>query len=388
MAQKDKNVNVPRDVEDEFYRYKMPVLKAKVEGRGNGIKTVVENCPEIAKALDRNPEYVNKFFGFELGALVSSQNDKYIVNGRHDAEDLAKVLDLFIDKFVLCGGCRNPETNINIKGEKIFLVCRACGKTTQCDPANRLVSYMTKRDEKTKGNAKAGGKPLPGKDKGKPGKPKQKEDEEEDDEEDWCLSTTREAVEERRRETLGHNDRLSAGSEKTEGGAVDVATLVVNPGQNPVEVLEKFWDSGPSYEEVYTKVNALSVAQAWSEGTLLRNYLFPSLFAKEFRKDFYKKAVYLNLFVKNNKKQQKVVLYCVEKLCQINKETIGYLPSLLNGFYTEEVLDEDILVQWYKHPINDPKRFDPKVSKAIRDASKVFIDWLQNADNEVSDDDF
>jgi len=60
-------VNVPRDVDDEFYRYKMPVLRAKVEGRGNGIKTVIENCPEIAKALDRNPVYVNKFFWVGIG---------------------------------------------------------------------------------------------------------------------------------------------------------------------------------------------------------------------------------------------------------------------------------------------------------------------------------
>jgi len=135
-------------------------------------------------------------------------------------------------------------------------------------------------------------------------------------------------------------------------------------------------------------VNALATTQAWSEGTLLRNYLFPSLFRKDVRKDFYKKSAYLYPFVKNNKKQQKVVLYCVEKLCQIVPATIPILPSYLNGLYTKEVLDEDILIQWHKHPINDPKRFDPKVSKAIRDAAKPFIDWLQNADTEDSDEDF
>jgi len=40
----------------------MPALRAKVEGRGNGIKTVIENCVDISKSLDRNPEYVCKFF--------------------------------------------------------------------------------------------------------------------------------------------------------------------------------------------------------------------------------------------------------------------------------------------------------------------------------------
>jgi len=263
------------------------------------------------------------------------------------------------------------------------LVCRACGKTTYCDPTNRLVSYMTKRDDKKPQKSSK----TAGKEKVKQGKSKQKDDEEEDDEEDWCLSTTREAVEERRRETLGHNERLSAGSEKPEGGVTPTETvLTIAPGQNPLEVLEKFWASNPTREQAITKINELATAQAWSEGTLLRNYLFPSLFAKDVRKDFYKKAAYLNLFTKNNKKQQKVVLYCVEKLCQIVPNTIQILPSFLNGLYVEEVLDEDILVQWYKHPINDPKRFDPKVSKAIRESAKVFIDWLQNAETEDSDE--
>jgi len=46
-------INIPRDVQDEFYRYKMPRLIAKVEGRGNGIKTVVVNMRDIAAALGR-----------------------------------------------------------------------------------------------------------------------------------------------------------------------------------------------------------------------------------------------------------------------------------------------------------------------------------------------
>ena len=38
-----------------FYRYKMPRLQAKVEGKGNGVKTVIPNMVEIARALGRPP---------------------------------------------------------------------------------------------------------------------------------------------------------------------------------------------------------------------------------------------------------------------------------------------------------------------------------------------
>jgi len=70
---------------------------------------------------------------------------------------------------------------------------------------------------------------------------------------------------------------------------------------------------------------------------------------------------------------------------------IPALPSFLNGLYEEEVLDEEILIQWYKHPMTDATaktKFNPKVSKAIRDSAKVFIEWLQNAEMESEEDDF
>ena len=39
-----------------------------MEGKGNGIKTVIVNMVDVARALLRPPTYVTKYFGCELGA--------------------------------------------------------------------------------------------------------------------------------------------------------------------------------------------------------------------------------------------------------------------------------------------------------------------------------
>lgn len=55
-----------------------------------------------------------KFFGCELGAQTQfdTKNDRYIVNGSHEANKLQDMLDGFIRKFVLCPECDNPETDL------------------------------------------------------------------------------------------------------------------------------------------------------------------------------------------------------------------------------------------------------------------------------------
>ena len=55
-----------------------------------------------------------KYFGCELGAQTQFdlKNDRYIVNGAHDAAKLQDILDGFIKRCVLCQECENPETRL------------------------------------------------------------------------------------------------------------------------------------------------------------------------------------------------------------------------------------------------------------------------------------
>ena len=44
-------VNIPSTIEDPNYRYKMPKIQTKIEGKGNGIKVNLVNLVDVAKAL-------------------------------------------------------------------------------------------------------------------------------------------------------------------------------------------------------------------------------------------------------------------------------------------------------------------------------------------------
>lgn len=142
----------------------MPLLTTKIEGKGNGIKTVIPNMADVARALSRPPTYPTKFFGCELGAQTSfdEKNERYIVNGAHDANRLRELLDAFIDKFVLCKSCKNPETELVIlkvgRNEDIIRDCKACGERTGIDMRHKLTTFILKNPPvKAKGRRKYNG---------------------------------------------------------------------------------------------------------------------------------------------------------------------------------------------------------------------------------------
>mmetsp|Transcript_23277 Transcript_23277/g.59488 ORF Transcript_23277/g.59488 Transcript_23277/m.59488 type:complete len:461 (-) Transcript_23277:425-1807(-) len=140
------------NADDAFYRYKMPKLVAKIEGRGNGIKTNVVNNVDIAKALERAPEYVLKYFGCELGAQTNydKATGVSIVNGAHDSKKLSEILEGFIKKFVQCYSCGNPETTIKIKKDFLHLKCKACGFVSDVDPRHKLNTFILKNPPENK----------------------------------------------------------------------------------------------------------------------------------------------------------------------------------------------------------------------------------------------
>jgi len=94
------------------------------------------------------PPDPTKYFGCELGAQTQFdyKNDRFIVNGSHDASKLQDLLDGFIRKFVLCPECDNPETTLIINAKKgtISQGCKACGYHGGLEFNHKLNTFILK----------------------------------------------------------------------------------------------------------------------------------------------------------------------------------------------------------------------------------------------------
>ncbi|TFY74358.1 hypothetical protein EWM64_g9654 [Hericium alpestre] len=404
-------VNIRRDVDDKFYRYRMPLLMTKIEGKGNGIKTVIPNMSDVAHALSRPPTYPTKFFGSELGAQTSidEKNDRYIVNGAHDAARLRELLDAFIDKFVLCAACKNPETDLILtKNEMIVRDCKACGVRSNIDMRHKLATYIIKNPPKKKGKGKKkgdgghaeaptppGGDLISGGADRSSGSPDGDEGAESDDEltrrlkaeaaelnpeatlakEDWSADTSPEAVKAR----MGALSAGVAGIALTNGGEADSDEDV----DSPYSQLGRWTQENPgiSAVEVFKKVQDLGLEKKHKAVQVLVQTLFTEDIVTEIPK-------YMPVFVKlvSSEKHQKALLGGVERFVGLtHPDLIPTIPKILMPFYQADVLDEEVVTQWGTHV--SKKYVDKDTSKKVRKASEPFLKWLAEADDDDEEDD-
>jgi translation initiation factor 5 len=116
--------------DDPHYRYKMPSISTKTESK-NGGTTIIENIDTIANKLKRSPNEFQKYFSKSLSCNVKYNKDKGImISAKKEKEELQSILTEYINKFVLCPQCQNPETTKAVGKKKTTLTCAACGKTS------------------------------------------------------------------------------------------------------------------------------------------------------------------------------------------------------------------------------------------------------------------
>ncbi|XP_061158017.1 eukaryotic translation initiation factor 5 isoform X2 [Syngnathus typhle] len=382
------SVNVNRSVSDQFYRYKMPRLIAKVEGKGNGIKTVIVNMVDVAKALNRPPTYPTKFFGCELGAQTQfdTKNDRYIVNGSHEANKLQDMLDGFIRKFVLCAECDNPETDLNVNPKKqtIGTSCKACGYRGMLDTRHKLCTFILKNPPE----ASDSGSTTVKKEKEKKNRKKDKENGsgsgeagnqenidapdavDGDDDDDWGEETTKEAQRRRMEEISDHAKNLTL-SEDLEKPLEERVNLFYNF----VKQRKENGTVDSADKEILAEAERLDVK---AMGPLILSEL---LFDENIREQLKKYKRHFLRFCHNNKKAQKYLLggfECLVKLHQV--QLLQRVPIILKDFYDADLLEEDVIFAWAEKV--SKKYVSKELAKEIRAKAAPFIKWLKEAEEE------
>lgn len=373
----------------------MPKLIAKVEGKGNGIKTVIVNMVDIAKALNRPPTYPTKYFGCELGAQtqLDSKNERYIVNGSHEAAKLQDLLDGFIRRYVLCPSCDNPETVLGVLVKKgvINTKCKACGYSGTLDSTHKLTTFILKnppnQNPGTTGASVQAGKKSKrksrdkNKENGDDHSPQHDSDpdggmhdaNEEDD--DWCVDTDADAVA-KRMEILSTGAKglmLNDDLEKTQQERLDIFYEFVKKriDDNTLEA---------SHKEVLGEAERLDCKD---KGTLV---LCELLLTENIQHQIKTHRLLFLRFTHENPKAQKYLLGGFEQVVKMHRDTlISRVPHILKVMYDCDIIEEEVLIDWSKKV--SKKYVSKEIAQEIHEKAKPFITWLQVAEEEESSSD-
>lgn len=393
-------INICRDNTDPFYRYKMPAIQLKVEGRGNGIKTAIPNLSEVARALGRPPAYVVKYFGYELGAQTTfkEEDDRYLVNGAHGQPELQDSLDGFITKFVLCGACKNPETQIQIKGKNdLQKDCKACGRITEVDLRHKLSSYILKNPPPSSGkkaatataNVVGGGKTISEIAQSTENGDAKADGDDDDDaltkkinaeaaalsaqtvevaDDDWAVDMSKAAIEARARELEG----LSLS---------DTQTKLTEFGEWLLEESKDSKEDLPSDVEIYKKIVEMDLLEKPDIALVLTQVLFDEDIIEQLEEHHGLLAKLIN----DDEDFEKAFLGGLERLLGLQfPQLIPTLPKILVKLYDKELISEEVIINWGSKV---SKKYVPKeTSKKVRKAAKPFVKWLKEAEEESDDD--
>ncbi|XP_015369691.1 PREDICTED: eukaryotic translation initiation factor 5 [Diuraphis noxia] len=392
------SLNVNRNVSDAFYRYKMPRLMAKVEGKGNGIKTVIVNMAEVAKAIGRPATYPTKFFGCELGAQTQFdfKHDRFIVNGAHDAGKLQDLLDGFIRKYVLCPECDNPETELMISTRKgtIHQGCKACGYYGSLESNHKLNAYILKNPpnlnpaaqgssltegKRNKRSKKNGGENGEG---GRSSSPEDNNSEliveapeklaEDDGNDNWAVDVSEAAVRARMQDLTDGAKGLTIDedTDKTEKERMDIFYNKVQKARDSGLISDSV-----TIKEIVAEAERLEVK---SKATLV---LAELLFDDKIHLQLKKHRVLFLRFCHEDQKAQRYLLGGIEQVIGLHKSSLlPKVSAILKLFYDADILEESILLDWASKI--SKKYVSKELSQEIHNYANQFITWLREAEEE------
>lgn len=91
-------------------------------------KTVFVNFMDLCKTMHRQPEHVMTFLLAELGTSGSLDGQhRLVVKGRFVPKNFEGLLRKYVNEYVICNGCKSPDTIMIRENRLSFLKCEKCG---------------------------------------------------------------------------------------------------------------------------------------------------------------------------------------------------------------------------------------------------------------------
>lgn len=92
-----------------------------------GMRTIISNFKEVADAFDRDPQHVVKFLTREMATAATFHDSRAIFQGKFKRESFERLLQRYLEGYVICSVCKRPDTKVVKEKRLSFLVCNACG---------------------------------------------------------------------------------------------------------------------------------------------------------------------------------------------------------------------------------------------------------------------
>ena len=92
-----------------------------------GMRTIISNFKEVADVLDRDPQHILKFLTREMATAATFHDSRAIFQGKFQRGVFERLLQRYMESFVVCPVCKRPDTKIVKEKRLSFLVCNACG---------------------------------------------------------------------------------------------------------------------------------------------------------------------------------------------------------------------------------------------------------------------
>ncbi|XP_050370352.1 eukaryotic translation initiation factor 2 subunit beta-like isoform X2 [Argentina anserina] len=98
-------------------------------------KTVFVNFMDLCKTMHRQPDHVMAFLLAELGTSGSLDGQqRLVVKGRFAPKNFEGILRRYVNEYVICIGCKSPDTILSKENRLFFLRCEKCGSGRSVAP--------------------------------------------------------------------------------------------------------------------------------------------------------------------------------------------------------------------------------------------------------------